>query len=163
MIVRVTYGCGLRISEALKLKTSDIDRHRMFLTIRRGKGKRDRFVPLSKSLLEDLEVYWKDVRPKVGGDYLFLSTYKEGYPPSSCSVRNAFKKAIKEIGVIKKAGLHTLRHSMATHLLESGVNLKSVQYILGHKHLTTTLIYSHMTDVGLGVLREAMDEMVSDL
>lgn len=163
MIIKVTYGCGLRISEALKLRTGDIDRSRMFLKINRGKGRKDRYIPLSPSLLYELEVYWKEVRPKVGGDLLFLSNYKKGCPPSSTSVRTAFQKAARQCGVRKKAGLHTLRHSMATHLLESGISLKSVQYILGHKHLTTTLIYSHMTDTGLEDLRKAMGKMVSDL
>lgn len=163
MIIKVTYGCGLRISESLKLKIGDVDRSRMFLKINRGKGRKDRYVPLSESLLHELEVYWREVRPKVGGDYLFLSNHKEGCPPSSTSVRTAFQKAAKACGVIKKVGLHTLRHSMATHLLESGVSLKSVQYILGHKHLTTTLVYAHMTDLGLSDLRKAMGEMVSDL
>jgi integrase/recombinase XerD len=163
MVLKVAYGGGLRISEALKLRASDVDRGCMFFSVKLAKGHKDRLVPLSGSLLEELENYWRNTRPKVDNNLLFPSKYRPERPPVAGTIRNAFHKALKSCGISKKAGLHTLRHSMATHLLEAKVTLKSVQYILGHKHLTTTLIYAHMTNVGLESLRLAMDEMVSDL
>ncbi len=163
MILKVTYGGGLRISEALNLQVSNLDRGCMFLRVTLAKGHKDRLVPLSESILLELENYWRHVRPKVDSPLLFPSKRNPGKPPVAGTVRNAFHKALKACGIHKKAGLHTLRHSMATHLLEAGVSLKSVQYILGHKHLTTTLIYVHMTDVGISTLRDAMDKMIADL
>lgn len=163
MALKTTYVNGFRISETLSLRTGDVDRERMTLKVRLGKGSKDRYVPLCPALLEVLEKYWRDERPKVGSDVLFPSYRKHTSSPAPETVRRAFKNSMQEHGINKGAALHTLRHSFATHLLEAGVSLKMVQLLLGHKHLTTTMIYVHVTDQSFDSLRKAMNEMASDL
>ena len=163
MLFKVSYANGLRVSEAQGLRAGDIDRSRMTLKVRLGKGRKDRYLPLGPSLLEALSDYWRTDRPSVEGDLFFPSIRKKNAPPSDTTLRRALKNAMADCGIRKKAALHTLRHSFATHLLEAGVNLKVIQLMLGHKHLTTTLIYAHVTHQSFEQLRLAMDEMVSDL
>ena len=163
MVLKTTYAGGLRISETLNMCTNDIDRERMFLKVRLGKNSKDRYVPLSPTLLAELVHYWKYDRPKAEGNILFPGRYRADRSVSPQTVRKAYRSALVATGISKKITLHSLRHSLATHLLEAGVSLRSVQYILGHKHLTTTLIYAHMTDAGLENLRIKMDKMASDL
>jgi integrase/recombinase XerD len=128
------YGCGLRISEATQLKTSDIDRPRMQVRVRNGKGAKGRVLPLSERLLKELENYWRAQRQgKAGHDspWLFLGK-KAGQPMSRYAGQNIYYSALKKSGVRYKGGIHTLRHSFATHLMESGVELPVVQHLLGH-------------------------------
>lgn len=163
MALRTTYINGLRISETMNLRSGDVDRSRMTLKVRLGKGGKDRYVPLCPSLLMRLENYWRVSRPIVPSDLFFPSRRTGTTPPACETVRSAFQNALKTAGVSKPAALHTLRHSFATHLLEAGVTLKMVQLLLGHKHLTTTMIYAHVTDQSFESLRKAMEEMASDL
>jgi integrase/recombinase XerD len=163
MVLKATYSGGLRISETLNMCSYDIDRERMFMKVRLGKNSKDRYVPLSPTLLAELERYWRYDRPKVAGTLFFPGRNLVDRSVSPETVRKAYRSALEVAGITKKIALHSLRHSLATHLLEAGVSLKSVQYILGHKHLTTTLIYAHMTDAGLENLRIEMDKMASDL
>lgn len=147
------YSCGLRLAEALALEVSDIDSERMVLRVRRGKGGKDRDVPLPDSTLEVLRAYWKTHRnPRL----LFPALGRGGRkgPAAMCpmgqgSVQAAMQRVLKELPKIKKhATIHTLRHSYATHLIEAGVNIRQVQQYLGHASLVNTMIYLHVTDLG---------------
>lgn len=147
------YSCGLRLAEALALEGSDIDAERMMLRVRRGKGGKDRDVPLPHSTLEILRAYWRTHRnPRLLFPALGRSG-KEGptarRPMAQGSVQSALQRILKELPKIRKhATIHTLRHSYATHLIEAGVNLRIVQQYLGHASLTNTMIYLHVTDLG---------------
>ena len=138
VLLMTVYGCGLRISEATQLKTSDIDRARMQLRVRDGKGAKGRVLPLSERLLKELGNYWRAQRQgKTGHDspWLFLGK-TVGQPMSTYAGQNIYYSALKKSGVRYKGGIHTLRHSFATHLMESGVELPVVQHLLGHSSLT---------------------------
>ncbi|GAB5416054.1 MAG: site-specific integrase [Crocinitomicaceae bacterium] len=142
MIVLI-YSSGLRSGELINLRISDVDSNRMILSIRGGKGNKDRDVPLSKTALEILRLYYRTYRPI---NYLFNGANGGQYSPSS--LRRIFSRAKNDAGILKKASLHTLRHSYATHLLESGVNLRYIQEILGHNSPKTTQIYTHVSSEG---------------
>ena len=143
------YACGLRLKEAVELQVRDIDSARMVVHIHQGKGGKDRYVPLPESTLASLRDYWCSHRhPK----WLFPTKTALGTAPSQAArpfhvsgVQKAFKAALKESGISKKASVHTLRHSYATHLLEAGVSLRVIQAYLGHNSLQTTAIYTHLT------------------
>lgn len=147
------YSCGLRLSEALKLTVQDIDKERMTLRVRQGKGGKDREVPLPDSTYQLLREYWKTHRnPRL----IFPALGRRGnqgptalQPMAQGSVQGALRKILKQLPRIKKhATIHTLRHSYATHLIEAGVNIRIVQQYLGHASLTNTMIYLHVTDFG---------------
>ena len=147
------YACGLRLTEALHLEVADIDSARMMLHVHRGKGAKDRFVPLPKTTLSILRAHWKTHRhprllfPALGRDS--RSAAKADTPMAISSVQGAFRAAKREAGIVKRAvSIHTLRHSYATHLLEAGVNLRLIQQNLGHASLETTMVYLHLTAKG---------------
>jgi len=147
------YSCGLRLSEALGLEVGDIDRERMTLRVRDGKGAKERYVPLPKSTYELLREYWKTHRnprlvfPALGRRHDEGRTADR--PMAHSSVQGALRRILKQLPAIKKhATIHTLRHSYATHLIEEGVNLRIVQQYLGHASLVNTMIYLHVTDLG---------------
>src|ERR1700736_6795339 len=153
------YACGLRISEATDLKTSDIDRARMQLRIRNGKGAKGRVLPLSKRLLKELVDYWRAQRQaKSGTDStcLFLGE-RAGEPVSLSGAQKIYNCAVEKSGVRRKGGIHVLRHSFATHLIESGVELNLVQRLMGHSSLLTTALYLHVTAKRLGEVRSPLD------
>src|SRR6201993_3227541 len=155
VLLMTVYGCGLRISEATQLKISDIDRARMQLRVRDGKGAKGRVLPLSERLLKELVNYWRAQRQgKAGHDspWLFLGK-KAGQPMSTYAGQNIYYSALKKSGVRYKGGIHTLRHSFATHLMESGVELPVVQHLLGHSSLRTTALYLHVTARRLAEVR----------
>ena len=158
-VLVLIYSCGLRISEATKLKVCDIDGNRFLLTARNTKGKRDRQVPIPKNTLEVLRSHWKNT--KIKSEYLFPGL-RGSITVSTEAVQYAFREALKQSGIIKKATVHTLRHSYATHLLDSGINLKMIQQLLGHKSIKTTLIYVHLTTACLNAVREELDSMTSE-
>lgn len=139
------YSCGLRLKEGVGLQVKDIDSGRMGLTVRRGKGKKDRQVPLPERTLAQLRGYWQRHRNPV---WLFPRR-QEGFaavgPMDSSSVQKAFRAARQASGIVKAASVHTLRHSYATHLLEAGVDIRLIQRYLGHGSLATTYIYIHLT------------------
>ena len=147
------YSLGLRLNEALYLQAADIDAQRLQVHVHRGKGAKDRYVPLPEDTLMLLRAYWRTHRNKT---WLFPATGRDQKqsptapsPMSRASVQGAFRKA-KQRAAITKTGLaiHTLRHSYATHLLEAGVNLRLIQLYLGHTRLETTMVYLHLTHKG---------------
>jgi len=153
------YACGLRVSEAKDLEVTDIDRARMQLRVRKGKGAKERVLPLSKRLLEELTHYWRAQRQgKAGHDspLLFLGEIA-GKPISLSSARKIYNRAVQQCGVRRKGGLHVLRHSFATHLIESGVELPLVQRLMGHSNLRTTALYLHVTECRLAEVRSSLD------
>ena len=149
----VVYSMGLRLQEALHLQVSDIDSKRWLVHIHRGKGAKDRLVPLPKSTYEELCSYWVLHRnpvwifPAEGRNHKLAPTAEQ--PMSESSVQDVIKAVLKQLKWDKRGiSTHTLRHCYATHLLEAGVNLRLIQKYLGHKHLTSTMIYLHITTVG---------------
>lgn len=146
------YSCGLRLNEALFLQVADIDADRMRIHVHRGKGAKDRYVPLPESTLDILRSYWKLHRnpvwifPRLGhsGQEGPLATT----PMNKGSVQGALRRVLKQLNFKKRISVHTLRHSYATHLLEAGVNIRRIQQYLGHSSLNTTMIYLHLTTQG---------------
>ncbi|HEU5219695.1 MAG TPA: site-specific integrase [Gemmatimonadales bacterium] len=155
-ILEVKYSCGLRLRELLGLKVADIDGARMALHIRRGKGQKERFVPLSARVLEVLRAYWREYRPTT---YLFPGL-KPGTPLYDGTVQRLCKRTARRAGLTKRVHPHTLRHSFATHLLEAGVDLLSVQKLLGHSHFQTTAMYLHISERRLADLPKILDALV---
>jgi integrase/recombinase XerD len=139
-LLRTIYACGLRIGEVLELRVGDIDSPRMVILIRQGKGGKDRLVPMSARLLEELRNYWRQYRAK---DWLFPGGVS-GERLSASYVQRTCQQLVVRAGLSKKATPHTLRHSFATHMLEAGVDLVTLQTILGHSSLNTTLRYLHI-------------------
>lgn len=135
------YGAGMRVSEVVHLKIADIDSGRMMIHIRQGKGWRDRYVPLSPRLLQLLREYWKEYRPK---EWLFTGQPATNPLTSGTLIRH-FRRVRQQARLGKQATMHTLRHSYATHLLEAGVDLRTIQVLLGHRQIKTTAIYTHVS------------------
>lgn len=136
-ILMTAYAAGLRISEVTRLKITDIDSQRMMLRVDQGKGQKDRYVMLSPQLLEILRVYWKATRAK---DWLFPGDIP-GRPISKDAVEQACQKARRVSGIKKPITPHSLRHGFATHLLESGTDVRKIQLLMGHRSLATTARY----------------------
>jgi len=158
-VAMVLYGAGLRISEALALERRDIDSSRMVITVRHGKGDMDRQVALSTVLLEALRTYWLAYRP---GRCLFPGADREK-PMVSSTIQRALQAARVRAGIAKPAGPHVLRHSYATHLLESGTDLRVIQTLLGHRSLKTTEIYTHVSRERLRQTRSPLDDIGPEL
>lgn len=158
------YSCGLRLHEALYLQVSDIDKDRMRIHVHRGKGAKDRYVPLPEATLQCLRQYWTLHRnpawifPRLG------RSGKEGptanIPMSYTSVQGALRRVLKQLQLKKRISIHTLRHSYATHLLEAGVNIRRIQQYLGHSSLSSTMVYLHLTTQGhenaYGIINDLM-------
>jgi integrase/recombinase XerD len=136
-ILITTYATGLRVAELVNLRLSDIDSQRMVVRVVQGKGNKDRYTLLSPQLLQLLREYWKRYRPS---QYLFQRACSTA-PLQKCTVERMFLEAKKRAGLRKGYGIHTLRHCFATHLLESGVDLASIQQLLGHQSIITTTRY----------------------
>jgi integrase/recombinase XerD len=161
------YACGLRLKEGTHLQVADIDSSRMFVHVRLGKGGKDRSVPLPHSTLELLRQYWKTHRNPV---WLFPATGRGGIheghatePTSHTNIQAAFRAALKDAGIRKKASVHTLRHSYATHLLEAGVNLRQIHVYLGHHSVQTTSFYTHLTMISTTQACQAINDLMQDL
>jgi integrase/recombinase XerD len=136
------YACGLRLLEGVRMEVGDIDGQRNLLHIRHAKGDRERYVPIPEQCLEMLRIYWQTHRnPR----WLFPSPRQYHKAMHETGVQRAFRAALRESRIPKKASVHTLRHSYATHLLEAGVNLRIIQGYLGHASPRTTAIYTHLT------------------
>ena len=133
------YACGMRLSEAAHLKIPDIDSQRMQIRITHGKGAKERLVPLSPRLLQELRTYWKQYRPT---DFLFPGK-RPDKPYADTSIQKAIKQSAKLAGIKKNVHPHILRHSYATGLLEAGVDLLTISKLLGHASFVTTMIYLH--------------------
>ena len=156
LILMTTYSAGLRAGEVVKLKPEHIDSKRMLIKVQDGKGGKDRYSLLSIKLLAELRPYYRKQRPEV---YLFPSTYKErkNSPLAYESIRSVYEEARKKAGVKKGEGLHTLRHSFATHLLEAGYDIRKIQVLMGHTRLTTTMIYLHVSRETLSKIPSPLD------
>ena len=139
-IAMLMYGSGLRVSEAVGLLIEDIDSQRMVIRVRHGKGKKDRYVPLSRTLLEQLRKYWKAYRPDV---WLFPGQSKNR-PITRKAVARAIAEARRKAGMRKHVTCHTMRHCYATHQLEAGTDLRTIQLRLGHRSLNSTAVYLHV-------------------
>lgn len=158
------YSLGLRLSEAINLQTADIDAGRRLVHIRRGKGARDRYVPLPSSTLLVLREYWRLHRHP---QFLFPGTPHHPQsartaqtPMSRATVQGAFRLAVKRTRLRKRASLHTLRHSYATHLLEAGVSLTHIQRYLGHRSLNATILYLHLTTHGQEYAMDVIEHLM---
>jgi site-specific recombinase XerD len=137
-----TYAAGLRLTEVLHLQVLDIDSARMTIRVVQGKGGKDRYTVLSARLLEALRAYWRVARPQ---RWLFPARGEPLRPLDPSSLQKAYQRAKQRAGIMKPGGVHTLRHCFATHLLEAGVDLHTIQRLLGHGHLTTTTRYFQLT------------------
>lgn len=158
------YSLGLRLQEGLALEVGDIDSARMLVHVHRGKGAKDRYVPLPTSTLTMLRQYWATHRnprllfPATGGDHRRAATATE--PMGKASVQGAMRRVVLGLGFRKSIHVHTLRHSYATHLLEAGVNLRLIQQYLGHSSLQTTMVYLHLTSQGQEQARAAIERLM---
>ena len=143
ILLATIYDSGLRISEAINLLISDIDLDRKMIHIRQSKFKKDRYVPISDILIRGLKQYLKAYEPEI---YLFNSL-KKGFPMSQTSIQRVMRNTLKKCNIQKKASVHTLRHSYATHLLEDGLDIVSVKNQLGHVDIKNTMTYLHVARV----------------
>jgi integrase/recombinase XerD len=153
-IIMTCYAAGLRVSEVVALKVRDIDSDRMMIHVRQGKGKKDRMVPLSKTLLQTLRLYYKEYKPK---DFLF-----EGEGGGSYRKRSAQKileEAKKRSRIKKQGSIHMLRHSYATHLLEGGTDIRYIQNFLGHNNIGTTMRYTHVSNFKIESIQSPLDKL----
>lgn len=142
-LLAFAYSAGLRMNELRMLKIADVDLHRKQIHIKQGKGKKDRYVALSNILAQKFENYLQQVNPKV---YLFEGqTARE--PMGERSIQYVINEALQKTEIKKNASMHTLRHSFATHLLEDGVNIQSIQKALGHSDMRTTMVYLHVAQI----------------
>jgi len=168
MCLTTIYACGLRLLEGAHLQVSDVDGGRMVLHIH-GKGKTDRYVPLPEPTLHMLREYWRTHRSQV---WLFPAPTRHGLrhslahnggPVTRSSLQSAFRRALHRSGIAKRAHVHSLRHSYATHLLEAGVNLRIIQEALGHRSARTTQIYTHLTREVRATLTDPLNALMNDL
>lgn len=153
-LLRLCYGMGLRVSELVGLKLAHIDSGTMQVHIVRGKGKKDRYVNLPESILAQLRMYVKEYKPK---EYLFEGQY--GGPYTARSAQTVFKQAMQVAGINKAVGIHGLRHSYATHLMEAGTDIGHIQKLLGHEKIETTLIYAQVTNRETKKVKSPLDSL----
>ncbi len=158
----VIYSLGLRLGEGLGLRVQDVDGDRGLLHVRCGKGRRDRYVPLPPRPLEELRSFWRTHRNPV---FLFPAPERGAVamphasrPMNRTGVQSAFASAVRKAGIHKRASVHTLRHSWATHMVEAGINLRVIQLCLGHRSPETTAVYTHLTKPSTDALARAMEE-----
>lgn len=155
-LIMLVYSAGLRRQEAQMIKAADIDSSRMQVRVVQGKGKKDRYTILSTKALEMLRQYYKMERPS---KYLFETQGKKGQILSDTTLNNIVKKSAAKAGIRKNISFHTLRHCFATHLLESGVNIRLIQQFMGHTSIKTTTIYLHLANINPASVLSPMDSM----
>ena len=153
VIFSTMYGTGMRVSEAVHLRATDIDSQRMTIRIQQGKGRKDRYVQLSPKLLEPLRSYWRKVRP---GEWLFPGQIPN-QPLGRDAVGDAVTQASERAGLKKRASPHSLRHAYAVHLLEAGTDLRKIQLLLGHRSLSTTARYLHLATTTICTTTSPLD------
>jgi integrase/recombinase XerD len=153
-MLKLCYGMGLRVSEIINIKITDVDSRNMQVFIARAKGKKDRYANLPESILEQLRVYFLAYKPK---KFLFEGQYGEQY--STRSIQQAFKMAMLKAKINKDVGIHGLRHSFATHLLESGTDIRFIQELLGHNDIKTTLRYTHVSEKSIKNIKSPLDNL----
>lgn len=157
-IIEVLYSAGLRLQEMVNLTVADIDSTRMVIRVRQGKGRKDRFVMLSRELLATLRSYWKSANPKPARH---LFTGADGVRPiHPRSVQLLVQQAGLRAGIIKRVTPHVLRHSFATHLLENGVNIRVIQMLLGHTSIKTTASYTHIAENSVNSSASPLDSIL---
>ncbi|MBL7936804.1 MAG: site-specific integrase [Bacteroidia bacterium] len=154
-MLSLIYSCGLRRSELLSLKLTDIDSRRLLVIVRQSKGRKDRVAPLSEKILDLLRDYYKVYKPKL---WLFEGQDKQSQYDES-SLANVLKQAVEKSKINKPVTLHWLRHSYATHLLENGTDLRYIQEILGHSRSSTTEIYTHVSDLSIRKVVSPFDNL----
>ena len=156
LILMTAYSAGLRASEVAALKPEHIDSKQMLIKVENGKGEKQRYTILSVKLLKQLRRYYKTCKPQT---YLFPSAFKEkkNHPLTYASIYQIYEKARKKAKIKKGAGIHTLRHSFATHLLEAGYDLRGIQMLMGHTRLSTTMIYLHVSRKTLSKIPSPLD------
>jgi len=154
LMLMTTYSAGLRASEVIALKSKHIESKRRLILVEDGKGNKDRYTLLSEKLLKELRHYYRTFKPK---NYLFPSAIKSRETLSYESVRRIYEDARKKAGINKGPGLHTLRHSFATHLLEAGYDIRKIQVLMGHSSLATTMIYVHVSKETLSKIKSPLD------
>jgi len=159
LVLLTIYGTGLRVSEAIRLRIEDIDSQRMLIHVRSGKGAKDRLVPLSPVLLAALRVYWKTTRSRT---WLFPGLDPER-PAHVPSIRRACHRAAQAARLNKPVTPHILRHSFATQILEDGVDLRTIQKLLGHNSLRTTALYTHISIDHLQRTAMPLDRLAGDI
>lgn len=159
-MLMLTYASGLRVSELVKLRIEDFDGKRGLIHIRDAKGKRDRFTIFPESLRTQLLVYWKQYKLETQG-WLFPGQTTDHHL-SARSIQAVFERAVKKAEIKKPVSMHTLRHSFATHLLEHGTDLRFIQELLGHRSVTTTEIYTHISNKTLGKIRSPIDFLLTN-
>jgi len=158
------YSCGLRLQEGTHLQVPDIDSARQLIHIRHGKGGKDRYVPLPQRTLELLREFWLThhnrvwIFPACGRGGIHMPTATQPIPKSSVQI--VFRQALRDSGIAKRASIHTLRHSYATHLLENGVDLRTIKEYLGHNSANTTVLYTHLTDKVQQHSRESLNHLM---
>jgi integrase/recombinase XerD len=155
MMLSLIYSCGLRRGEVLNLKLTDVDSHRNVLIIRQSKGKKDRIVPLSEKTLNMLRAYYKMYKPA----YWLFEGQQVNTPYNEKSLASVMKQALVKSKIKKAATLHWLRHSYATHLLESGTDLRYIQALLGHSSSKTTEIYTHVSTKSIQNIKSPFDDL----
>jgi len=153
-ILMLIYSAGMRIGEAVRIKATDIDSRRKLIHIRNAKGKKDRYTLLSEFILEKLRLYYKEYKPK---EFLFEGGNGRVHLAER-SVQNVFRRAVEKAGIKKRVTVHTLRHSFATHLLESGTDLRFIQELLGHSSSKTTEIYTHVSKRSIANIVNPLDK-----
>ncbi len=154
MMLMTAYSGGFRASEVLHLKVKHIKSKRMFILIEDGKGGKDRYTLLSERLLAELRVYYKKYNPET---FLFPAPKNKDKPLCYETFRSIFENARKKAGIRKDSSLHCLRHSFATHLLEAGYDIRKIQVLLGHRSLSTTMIYLHVSRKTLSNIKSPLD------
>lgn len=154
LLLSLCYGMGLRVSEVCALKIVDIDSERMQVNIVAAKGKKDRYVNLPHSILEDLRVYYKSYLPTI---YLFEGQFGDRY--SIRSAQQVFNTCLKKAAINKDMGIHGLRHSFATHLMENGTDVTLIQKMLGHNDIKTTLLYTHVSKKSISKVESPLDKI----
>ena len=153
-MLKLCYGLGLRVSEIVNLKITDIDSYSMQVLIEQAKGKKDRYVNLPESILPQLRSYFIEYKPK---KHLFEGQYGGQY--STRSAQQVFKNALQKAKINKTVGIHSLRHSFATHLLEQGTDIRFIQELLGHNDIKTTLIYTEVSNKSIRKIISPLDTL----
>ena len=157
VMLMTTYGAGLRVSELVALTVTDIHSQRMMIRIDQGKGRKDRYTILSERLLTELREYWTMQRPR---PWLFPGKNPQR-PLTRAAAQDVYNRAKDRAGIERGNGIHTLRHTFATHMLEAGANLRVIQLLLGHKSIKTTQLYLHVTRHQLAEVRSPLDLLPS--
>ena len=155
-IIATLYATGLRVSELKRLKVNDIDSQRMLIHVRQGKGRIPRDIGLSPALLERLRIYWRRDKPK---DWLFPSGQRPDFPLDDRTIRLICRKAARGAGVTKRVSPHVFRHSCATHMLEAGADLRTIQVLLGHADIQTTARYLRVSTAHLQTIPSPFDAL----